>query len=118
MERGTALTDEDRAPWLQNLRTEMERWDQEKPRTVLACSALKEKYRDLLSSGNSVTWFYLKGPQDLIRKRLVGRKEHFAMMDLLANQFEILEEPAKAIEVDIRPEPDMIIRKILERLKG
>lgn len=118
LERGIVLTDKDREPWLQTLRIEMEKWGREQPRTVLACSALKKKYREILSRGNSITWFYLKGSKELIRKRLDNRKGHFANMDLLENQFEILEEPATANEVDIGSEPNMIIREMLRRIKG
>jgi gluconokinase len=118
MAKGGALTDEDRVPWLQGLHTAMIKWEGQGPRAVLACSALKQKYRDLLSDQIPVRWVYLKGDIETIRQRLQDRREHFAGPDLLASQFAILEEPLEASLVDIRQEPDIIVKQLLEALKG
>jgi gluconokinase len=118
MAKGIPLTDEDRIPWLQSLHAAMVKWERETPLTILACSALKQKYRDLLSDQIPVRWIYLKGDRETIRQRLQDRRGHFAGPDLLASQFEILEEPTRAIFVDIRQEPDIIVERLLEALKG
>src|ERR1039457_2137969 len=69
MGRGLALTDEDRRPWLQTLSDEMKKWNKKNSFTILACSALKQKYRDLLSQDVPVRWVYLKGERSLIQRR-------------------------------------------------
>jgi gluconokinase len=118
MSMGIPLTDEDRMSWLQILHAAMKKWEKESPRTLLACSALKQKYRDLLSDRIPVQWIYLKGDIAVIRQRLQGRKDHFAGPDLLESQFEALEEPQKALLVDIEKEPDTIVKQLVEALKG
>jgi gluconokinase len=117
MARGIPLTDEDRLSWLQTLHNEMKVWERESPRTLLACSALKLKYRDLLSDRITVRWIYLKGEAGIIRQRLRDRQGHFAGPDLLESQFLILEEPVDAIRVDVGQEPDIIVKQLLEALK-
>lgn len=118
MGRGIPLTDEDRISWLQILHDEMKIWDAENSRTFLACSALKQKYRDQLSEGLAVQWVYLKGDKEVLRQRLQGRKDHFAGPQLLESQMEALEEPSNALLVDIRKEPDTIVKQLVEALKG
>lgn len=118
MSRGVPLTDGDRKPWLQALRGGMEKWAEEKPKTVLACSALKQKYRDFLSAGLPVLWVYLKGDRATLLKRLEGRKGHYAGPALLDSQLESLEEPQTALGVDIRKDPDAMVQQILQSLKG
>jgi carbohydrate kinase (thermoresistant glucokinase family) len=117
MARGIPLTDEDRFSWLQTLHNEMKVWEGESPRTFLACSALKQKYRDLLSDRITVRWIYLKGDVGIIRQRLQNRQGHFAGQDLLESQFLILEEPVDAIRMDVGQEPDSIVKQLLEALK-
>ncbi len=118
MGRGTPLTDEDRFSWLQTLHTQMKKWEKENSRTFLACSALKQKYRNQLSEGLSVQWIYLKGDKEVLGQRLRERKDHFAGPDLLESQLEALEEPSNALLVDIRKEPDTIVKQLVEVLKG
>ena len=117
MGRGIPLTDADRLPWLQTLHAEMTEWKKQKPKTVLACSALKQKYRDLLSAGLEVRWIYLKGNPETIRQRIKGRQGHFAGTPLLASQFADLEEPQDAIVVDVQEDPARIVNGILQYLK-
>src|SRR4029077_13571152 len=74
---GIPLDDADRAPWLSALRQAMERWVTEHRNVVLACSALKESYRDQLALGSEVKFVYLKGSYDLIYQRLRQRHGHF-----------------------------------------
>jgi gluconokinase len=117
MKRGIALTDEDRFPWLERLALEMKKWNQEKPVTLLACSALKQKYRDLLSQEIPVQWIYLKGSEKLIRQRLEARQGHFMNSKLLESQFADLEEPSDAITVDIAQEAAKIAEILVPHLK-
>lgn len=118
MHRGIPLTDADRLPWLQTLHDQIERWLAEKRSVVLACSALKQSYRDLLwSSSPDIRLIYLKGSYDLIYQRLLSRKGHFANEHILAGQFADLEEPADAITVDIGPSPEEIVDELCARLK-
>lgn len=117
MHRGIPLTDADRLPWLQAIHDQIVRWLAEKKNVVLACSALKQSYRDLLWSPNSeVRLVYLKGSYDLIYKRLLERKGHFANEHILDGQFADLQEPVDAITVDIGPSPEVIVDEICARL--
>jgi gluconokinase len=117
MHRGIPLTDADRLPWLQAIHDQIDRWRAEKKNVVLACSALKQSYRDLLwSNGADVRLVYLKGSYDLIYKRLLERKGHFANEHILAGQFADLEEPANAIIVDISGSPEEIVDELCARL--
>lgn len=117
MGRGIALTDDDRLPWLQTLHDQMKNWSWEKGSPVLACSALKQKYRDLLSAGLDVKWIYLKGDRETIRQRIENRSGHFAGSQLLDSQFAALEEPNDAVVIDLREDPDTIVSRILKALK-
>jgi gluconokinase len=85
---------------------------------VLACSALKEKYRKSLSKGGEIKFVYLKGSQRLIRERLKNRKGHFFDLGLLDSQFRDLEEPTDALVVDVTSNIDIIVRRILKALTG
>ena len=118
MARGLALTEEDRRPWLETLAGKIREWNKERALTVLACSALKQSYRDLLSKGEVVRWVYLKGDRELVRKRLEGRQGHFADARLLESQFDLLEEPKNAVVVDIGGELDKIVLRLTQELKG
>jgi gluconokinase len=83
---------------------------------VLACSALKQEYRDLLGKDLAVTWIYLKASPDAIRERIEHRHGHFAKEDLLKSQFEALEEPTDALIVDADRPPEEILRDIKTHL--
>lgn len=89
------LTDGDRRPWLEKLRREVIDATPSGHTTVLACSALKRAYRDVLTSGlPDVRLVFLQGPLDLISSRLAARRGHFMPPDLLRSQFATLEEPS------------------------
>lgn len=111
---GIPLTDEDRRPWLDVLRSMIAGWIEQRRPTVLACSALKAAYRRHVVQGweDLVRWVYLKGDVDLITRRMAARTDHFMHRDLLANQFDTLEEPADALVVDIDESPDRIAASI------
>ncbi|HLV86109.1 MAG TPA: gluconokinase [Candidatus Sulfotelmatobacter sp.] len=114
--RGIALTDEDRKPWLANLRIQIAQWIAANQNAVLACSALKRAYREELNVGPAVRFVYLKGNADLIESRLRARTGHFANDKILASQFEQLEEPDDAITVSIEPSPEQIAAAIRQKL--
>lgn len=117
MRRGIALTDADRLPWLHGVRDLVQRCLAENRSAVIACSALKQSYRDLLIVDSSkVKVVYLKGSQSLITQRLAHRAGHFFDRRLLQSQFDTLEEPANAIVVDISEPPEKIADVIRVRL--
>ncbi len=119
MSRGIALTDEDRIPWLRAIRDAMQRWLAQGPNVVLACSALKRSYRDLLgihSNDQNVKLVYLKGSYNLLLQRLSSRKGHYMTEQLLASQLADLEEPADALTIDASLAPEEIVSEIRARL--
>jgi gluconokinase len=114
MKSGVPLTDEDREPWLRSIRDAIERWKRDEPGHVLACSALKKRYRELLGRNDpDVRFVYLHGGFELISERLKSRKGHFFNPALLRSQFEALEDPEDALVVDVSKEPQEIISAIL-----
>ena len=113
MSQGIPLEDADRAPWLQALQATIERWLREKKNVVLACSALKAAYRERLCCDKSrMQLVYLKGSFELLQSRLAQRSDHFMKQNLLQSQFDILEEPAEGIYVDILLPPKVIVQQI------
>ena len=115
MSRGEALTDEDRQPWLEDLVRNMKKWNVQNPQTILACSALMQKYRDFLSQGSTVSWVYLRGDKALIRERLEKRQGHYATAQLLDSQFESLEEPSNAIVLEISNTIERLVEALIPR---
>lgn len=94
MRAGHPLTDADRWPWLRAIADEIDRIALADERVVIACSALKRAYRDILVHGrNDIRIVYLNGSRDLIARRLAARKDHFMPPALLDSQFETLEAP-------------------------
>jgi gluconokinase len=117
MRRGIPLDDGDRRPWLEALSAEIDRWLAAEKTIVLACSALKRSYRDLLAKGRpEVRFVYLKGAESLLRARLEKRRGHYMPASLLASQIATLEEPEDAITVDVSATPEAIVAEILQRL--
>ncbi|WP_440904515.1 gluconokinase [Catenovulum sp. SX2] len=118
MAQGNPLNDDDRRPWLEGLAELMLGWE-ENGGAVLACSALKQKYRDMLASkvGEKAVIVYLKGSFELIDQRIRARKGHFMNADLLKSQFDTLEEPTQALTVDISQSPQQIVENILQEIK-
>src|SRR5271170_2920940 len=107
MQRGVALTDEDRDPWIQSLNGAIRNWIADKRDVVLACSALRKSNRNALRDGvpdpNSLRFTYLKGRYEEIDRRLRLRVGHFMPESLLESQFAALEEPDcfEAFAVDV-----------------
>jgi gluconokinase len=116
MSHGIPLHDEDRIPWLHSIREAMLQWDAQGKNVVLACSALKRSYRDLLHINSNVKLVYLRGSFDLFRDRLRARKGHYAGEQILAGQFADLEEPEDAITIDAALSPQQIVTEIRKRL--
>jgi gluconokinase len=120
MSAGHPLTDEDRWPWLQAIADEIDRVCQARAPAVIACSALKRAYRDILVHGrDDVRIVYLKGTQALIADRLAVRKNHFMPSGLLDSQFETLEPPAVSenpVTVSIDGSVDAIVDDIVRQL--
>jgi gluconokinase len=117
MRAGTPLTDEDRGPWLTALHARMLEFWRRGEDLVVSCSALKQAYRQTLEQGVPVEWVYLKGSAELIHSRLEHRRDHFLKADLLASQFEALEEPAgAAMVVDVSLPPEVIVSEVLRQL--
>ena len=119
MASGVPLTDEDRLPWLQSIRDAMQQWQAKGKSMVIACSALKRSYRELLGigpTGKDVKLVYLKGTYDQLLERLNSRKGHYMKEQMLASQLADLEEPTDAITIDITASPQQIVFTIRKSL--
>jgi gluconokinase len=113
LSRGQLLTDADRRPWLAELRKLIKATLQRGENAVLACSAIRESDRQVLTvDPERIRFIHLKGTQELIRLRLRYRSGRFVKDDLLANQFAILEEPKQALTVDIDDRPGRLVEQI------
>ena len=110
MSEGIPLTDDDRQSWLQTL-NDLAVEQSTKNSCVIVCSALKQKYRDILNTNlkSKTAWIHLVGSFDLIQKRVQRRAGHFMPIALLQSQFDILEKDANAIEVSVDLSPQKII---------
>jgi gluconokinase len=118
MRHGLPLTDADRAPWLAAIHWRLLEAFRRGQSLVVGCSALKRSYRTVLAEGIPITWVYLKGPAALIRSRLQRRRGHYMRADMVASQFEALEEPSDALVVDVSPSPAAIVAKIMTELRA
>jgi len=117
MQHGIPLTEADRTPWLHDLQTALKWWLHENRNVVLACSALKNSYRQLLLiDSDRIKLVYLKGSYSLIQKRLQERINHYMPAKLLESQFDALEEPLDALIVGIEQPPQMIVQTIRSTL--
>jgi len=117
MSRGIPLDDADRGPWLRAIHDFVAGQVEEGQNLVLACSALKQSYREQLGKGLEMKVVYLKGSFELFYSRLQKRQAHFARESLLASQFESLEEPADAITIDAAFPETEIVRQIKSALR-
>ncbi len=117
MSAGTPLTDADRAPWLAAIRAYIEECLQRDAGAVVTCSALKERYREvLLVDPRGVKLVQLTGSPELLAERIGGRKGHFMKPGMLQSQLATLEPPRQALTVDVAPPPDEIVREIRQGL--
>jgi carbohydrate kinase (thermoresistant glucokinase family) len=121
MQSGTPLDDADRWPWLHAIAAHIDAWRGDGVSGVVACSALKRAYRDILiGPRRDVVLVYLDGDQDLIAARIATRREHFMPPGLLDSQFRTLEPPAAdehPIVASVAPAPEVIVATMLEQLK-
>ena len=118
MANGIPLDDSDRAPWLATLHDLISSSLKADQPGVLACSALKERYRQqLLKDNDDVQFVYLKGSYDLIWSRMSKRQDHYMKPQMLKSQFEALEEPTNALTLDISKSVDEIVGDILKSMK-
>ncbi len=117
MAAGHPLNDEDRAPWLLTLNGLLRRWDEEKIDGVLACSALKETYHEVLKAGlpsANIMFIFLDGTKELIAKRLAARKHEYMNPKLLDSQLATLERPDDAYRIVNDRAPGEIVDQIQE----
>lgn len=115
MASGASLNDDDRFGWLTKLNN-LAKSQLNTNSCIIACSALKEKYRELLSQGieKNVKWVFLNGSIDQVQERLKNREHHFMPITLLKSQFDILEVPNNALQIDIALSPEEIVHLIKE----
>lgn len=117
MRSGTPLDDDDRAAWLAAMRALLEEALRAQRSLVLACSALKQTYRERLQvEANEVKFVFLKGSFELIARRMQNRKGHFMPPQLLRSQFETLEEPEDTLTFDVALPPKKIVQQIKKAL--
>jgi carbohydrate kinase (thermoresistant glucokinase family) len=116
MQAGQPLSDEDRSEWLQHIQLFAA---QQTGGCIIACSALKQQYRDVLNIGtDKITWIFLQGDYQEISGRLQKRAGHFMPVALLQSQFETLEIPANAFCVRIDQTPEAIVELIVQYLNN
>ena len=116
MSRGVPLDDDDRWPWLAALRRLIDDALARGESAVLACSALKESYRQYLLADERARLVYLKGDYDTVLKRMANRRGHYMKAEMLDSQFADLEEPAGVSHFDASLHPEEIVRAIRLRL--
>jgi len=113
MSSGIPLNNADRQPWLEKLHAVLQEHQQRGQQVVIACSALKETYRQTLTAGlEGVQFVYLKGDFEMIHSRM-HKRSHFMKAAMLQSQFDTLEEPTQAFQVDISEPPDSIVDIIM-----
>ena len=112
MRSGIPLNDDDRKPWLETLRDLISQCLERGENAVLACSALKESYREFLVLNERVRLIYLKGNRELLKERLAARRGHYMNPALLDSQLETLEEPKGGYKIDISLSPAEIVKTI------
>jgi len=119
MKHGIPLNDQDRLPWLRALRDELKRLLAEGRSVILACSALKESYRKLLSDDVApMSFVLLDVDQETIRERLQHRSAHFFPKELMNSQFAALEKPKDAIIIDARKSLDEVTDRVVQAVSG
>ena len=119
MRNGHPLTDEDRWPWLDCLRKQIEQLLSARENAVLVCSALKRAYRERLRVSDEVKYVFLRGDYGLVEKQLRSRHGHFMNAALLQSQFDDLEEPQpdeKVLTIELGRTPEEIVAKIEAKL--
>jgi gluconokinase len=119
MAAGHPLNDEDRQPWLETLNGLMRGWYEEGKSGVLACSALKQRYRETLAAGmtaGTVNFVWLDASPELLAERLAERQHEFMNPNLLKSQLDTLEPPADALRIVNDRAPNEVVDRILKQL--
>lgn len=117
MRLGIPLTDMDREPWLETLRTIIRQWIRAGQNGVLACSALKKAYRAKLRENDHVQFVYLRASQDVLSRRLLDRPNHYMKEPMLRSQLATLEEPEHALVVNASAPPQQLVQEIRQALR-
>ena len=119
MSNGIPLDDGDRRPWLDTLASHLYAWEKEGG-AVLACSALKERYRTILGSrcGERIRWIVLHANEKVLADRMASRTGHFFDRQLLGSQLDTLEIPDYGWLIDVQPSPQEIVNELLMRLRN
>jgi gluconokinase len=117
MKQGIALTDADRAGWLDGIHAELVRLGEAGKNVVLACSALKQSYRDTLARGLDLRVVYLRGTYEEMRRHILARHGHFAGEAILAGQFADLEEPQNALVLAVAERPEQLVEETVAGLQ-
>lgn len=114
MSRSVPLTDEDRRPWLEHLRTAVTEWVTSRTCVVLACSLLKADHRAMVLAHHKedVRIAYLKADRPLLKQRLLDRTDHVMKAELLDSQLAALEEPSRALILDASETPQRLVQRI------
>jgi len=116
MSEGLPLNDEDRMPWLLTLADLLVKSETENG-AVLACSALKDSYRELLKVQENINWIHLRGDRELIWRRMLARKNHYMKATMLDSQFATWEEPSYGLKLNINHTPEEMLKEVLRYLK-
>lgn len=119
MRAGIPLNDDDRQPWLEILNGLLRGWNQQGEGGVLACSALKQKYRETLANGipdKAIAFVWLDGDKELIGDRLAARHHAYMNPNLLDSQFATLEPPADALRIVNDKTPEQVVAEILQHI--
>jgi gluconokinase len=116
MAAGVPLTDADRWPWLDRLASEMQAIDRAGGNAVLACSALKQAYRDRLAAAGPMRYVHLRGDRATLAARMASRRDHYMPAALLDSQIAALEPPADAVEIDVAAPVATQVERIRDRL--
>jgi gluconokinase len=118
MASGVPLEDADRWPWLEKINEELLKIQKQGASAVVGCSALKQAYRERLARGlRDFEIVYLRGDFELLRSRLAARKHRFMPAALLQSQFDALEPPAHAVEVDVSAPVESSLSRIKKQLR-
>jgi 6-phosphogluconate dehydrogenase len=113
MSMGIPLTDQDRLPWLEHLADSLLQWESSGG-GILACSALRENYRETLQVVPKITWLHLKGSKELLQERMNNREGHYMKPGLLDSQLETWEEPEYGIHLDVSKAPETLLEEVMQ----
>ncbi|HEX4156798.1 MAG TPA: gluconokinase [Acidobacteriaceae bacterium] len=119
MRAGIPLNDDDRRPWLEELNRLLKGWYQSGEGGVLACSALKQSYREMLASGmpeGAIAFVWLDGTKELLSERLAQRHHEYMNPKLLESQLATLEPPVKALRINNDRTPETVVEEILQHV--